>query len=69
MSFLLSIVFLLLLQSSFAAENPIPEGKDSLNREFTAAQFSRLSFEVIESLCVTSDFLIKAIVSVLMERV
>ena len=43
MSFLLSIVFLLLLQSSFAAENPTYEGKDSLNHEFTVAQFSRVA--------------------------
>ena len=43
MSFLLSIVFLLLLQSSFAAENPTHEGKDGLNHEFTVAQFSRVA--------------------------
>ena len=43
MSFLLSLVFLLLLQSSFAAENPTHEGKDSLNHEFTVAQFSRVA--------------------------
>ena len=78
MSFLLSTVFILLFQSSFAAENPTHEGKDGLNHEFTVAQFSRfrllltvaqfsrLSREDIES-CVISDFLIKAIVSVLME--
>ena len=43
MSFLLSIVFLLLLESSFAAENPTQGGKDSLNHEFTVAQFSRVA--------------------------
>ena len=43
MSFLLSIVFLLLLQSSFAAENPTHEGKVGLNHEFTAAHFSRVA--------------------------
>ena len=42
MSFLLSTVFILLLQSSFAAENPTHEGKDGLNHEFTVAQFSRV---------------------------
>ena len=42
MSFLLSIVFVLLLQSSFAAENATYEGKDSLNHEFKVGQFSRV---------------------------
>ena len=44
MSFLLSTVFILLLQTSFAAENPIHEGKDSLNHEFTVAEFSRVAY-------------------------
>lgn len=48
MSFLLSIVFLLLLQSSFAAENPTHEGKDGLNHEFTVAQFSRVAWALNE---------------------
>ena len=43
MSFLLWIVFLLLLQSSLAAENPIHEGKDGVNQEFTVGQFSRVA--------------------------
>ena len=43
MSFLLWIVFLLLLQSSLAAENPIHEGKDGVNHEFTVAQLSRVA--------------------------
>lgn len=48
MSFLLSTVFLLLLQSSFAAENPTHEGKDCLNHEFAVAQFSRVAQAVNE---------------------
>ena len=43
MSFLPWIVFLLLLQSSLAAENPTHEGKDGVNHEFTVAQFSRVA--------------------------
>ena len=52
MSFLLSTVFILLFQSSFAAENPTHEGKDGLNHEFTVAQFSRVaSISSPESFC------------------
>ena len=53
MSFLLSIVYILLLQSSFTAENPAHEGKDGLKHEFTVAQFSRVAQALDENAILT----------------